>query len=78
VAGIDPIEYGALKAEIVAQRRDIERLAEEMKAQSASINQIERTLAEARGGWRALAFIAGFSGSVGATITWLVDHFGKP
>lgn len=78
MAGIDPIEYGALKAEIVAQRRDIERLAEEMKAQSASINQIERTLAEARGGWRALAFIAGFSGSVGAAITWLVDHFGKP
>jgi hypothetical protein len=78
VAGIDPVEYGALKAEIVAQRRDIERLAAEMKSQSSSINQIERTLAEARGGWKALAFVAGFSGSLGATITWVVDHFGKP
>jgi hypothetical protein len=78
VAGIDPVEYGALKAEIVAQRRDIERLASEMKAQSSSIGQIERTLAEAKGGWKALAFVAGFSGSLGATIAWLVDHLGKP
>ena len=75
---IDPIEYGELKAEINAQRRDIEKLTDEMRRQSESINHIERTLADARGGWKAMAWVAGFSGSLGAAMTWIVNHLGRP
>jgi hypothetical protein len=71
---IDPVEFGALKAELAAQRRDLDRMATQLSELASSVQRIERTISEARGGWRAIAWVAGFSGTLGAGVSWVLNH----
>lgn len=74
---INPVEFGALKAELAAQRRDIDRIVSRLDEMAQSVQKIEKTLSEARGGWKALVWVSGFSGSFGAAVTWFVNHWGR-
>jgi hypothetical protein len=71
---IDPIEFGQLRAEVVAQRRDLDRLASTLEQLAKSMDSVRDTLTEAKGGWRAVAMIAGIAGTLGSAATWVIQH----
>jgi hypothetical protein len=74
---INPVEFGAIKAELAAQRRDIDRIVGRLDEMAQSVQKIEKTLSEARGGWKALIWVSGISGSFGAAMTWVANHLGR-
>lgn len=77
VSEIDPVEFGALKAELAAQRRDIDRIGTRLDEMTEAVRRIERTLSEAKGGWKALVWVSGISGTLGSAMTWVVNHLGR-
>lgn len=71
---IDPIEFGQLRAEVTAQRRDLDRLANTLEHLARSLDSVRDVMTEARGGWRAIAMVSGIAGTLGGAITWAVQH----
>lgn len=71
---IDPIEFGQLRAEVVAQRRDLDRLASTLEQLAKSLDSVRDVMTEAKGGWRAIALIAGIAGTLGSGSTWVIQH----
>ena len=71
---IDPIEFGQLRAEVVAQRRDLDRLASTLEQLARSLDSVRDVMTEAKGGWRAIALIAGIAGTLGSGATWIIQH----
>lgn len=71
---IDPIEFGQLRAEVVAQRRDLDRLASTLEQLAKSLDSVRDVMTEAKGGWRAIALIAGIAGTLGSGATWIIQH----
>ena len=71
---IDPVEFGQLRAEVAAQRRDLDRLASTLEQLANSMDTIRDTLTEARGGWRAVAMVSGIAATVGGGIAWALHH----
>jgi uncharacterized coiled-coil protein SlyX len=53
-----------------------ERAADQIRALDERLKVLETAAAEARGGWKVMALIAGVAGTVGSAIGWLVSHFG--
>lgn len=43
--------------------------------QEAALNELLRTMHEAKGGWRVLLMMGGAAGTVGAVITWVLSHW---
>jgi hypothetical protein len=67
VSDIDPQEFGRLQATVDALESDMS----EMKA---DVRIIRDAITEARGGWRLLLMIGGAAASIGAAVSWVVDH----
>lgn len=74
MSDIDPQEFGQLQAEVLAQRRELERLAEANEKMASSLGAIQRQLSEARGGWHTLVLLGGAAATLGAGVTWLMRH----
>lgn len=55
------IEVAVLEAELNHVRKDLDQVKDDLKI-------IRNTLAEARGGWKTLMLVAGFSSVVGALL----------
>jgi hypothetical protein len=53
----------------------IETLCHDVKRLTIRIEDISETLSEAKGGWRFLLAVSGLAGSIGAGITYFVQHF---
>ena len=51
---------------------DMDKMLENMKTMQATLTAIDKTLSEAKGGWRMLMLLAGASGTVGAGVVQLV------
>lgn len=68
------IDIGRLETEVT----HLTKLIDELKLSNAAINQnlntIQRTLDEARGGWRTLMWIGGASATLGSLFTWALTH----
>ena len=62
-------------AEIKHIQDDLDQIAAEMKEVRLALAEINKTLSEAKGGWKILMLIGGAGGTVGAFITWLVSHW---
>lgn len=62
------------KAEIADLRRDIAELKAGFEAMQKTLVAIQATLSEARGGWRALMLVGGAGASLGAALSWLIEH----
>ena len=62
-------------AEIKHIQDDLEAIAAEMKEVRIALSEINKTLSEARGGWKILMMIGGAGGAVGSFITWVVAHW---
>lgn len=62
-------------AEIKHIQDDLDAIAAEMKELRIALSEINKTLSEARGGWKILMMIGGAGGAVGSFITWVVAHW---
>ena len=62
-------------AEIKHIQDDLDTIAAEMKEVRLALAEINKTLSEARGGWKILMMIGGAGGAVGSFITWVVAHW---
>jgi len=56
---------------------DMEKLIKEMEEVRKSLAAIDRTLSEAKGGWKTFLAIGGAGAVVVELIQWLVQHIGK-
>jgi hypothetical protein len=61
-------DFGHLQATVAAQGKAIEALTAAVNASSAELKLISLQMAEAKGGWRAIMFVSGISGTLGAAI----------
>ncbi len=71
---ISPMEFGELKAEVAAQRRDLDKIVKSIEAMSVKMETIQDTLTEAKGGWKTLLLVGTAFASIGGVITWIVSH----
>ena len=51
----------------------MDKLVASMLAMQGTLTTIEKTLSEARGGWKVLMMIGGAGGALGAALTQLVN-----
>jgi hypothetical protein len=70
-------ELATHAADIKHLHDDMDKMLENMKAMQATLTAIDRTLSEAKGGWRVLMLIAGASGTVGAGLVQIVHWWSK-
>jgi prefoldin subunit 5 len=54
---------------------DMDKMLENMKAMQATLAAIDKTLSEARGGWKALMLVGGASSVVGAGLVQLINWY---
>ena len=54
---------------------DMDKMLENMKTMQATLTAIDKTLSEAKGGWRMLMLLAGANGTVGAGVVQLVHWY---
>ena len=62
-------------AEIKHIQDDLDQIAAEMKEVRLALAEINKTLSEAKGGWKILMLIGGAGGTVGAFLTWLAGQW---
>lgn len=63
-----------LEVEMVHMSRAIGQLSDTLKVQGQALAEIQRTLNEARGGWRTLMLVGGAASVVGGFISWVATH----
>lgn len=64
---IDPREFGRLE-------QQVQQLSAQVVAMQTTLQAINATLNEAKGGWRALMLMGGASAAAGGIVTWLLQH----
>lgn len=68
-------DLGKHDAQIEALNREVKHLHEDMGRVMQQLTEIQQTLSEAKGGWKTLMWVAGFSAAVGGAfvkvISWL-------
>ena len=52
---------------------DMDKVLESMKSMQSTLMAIDKTLSEAKGGWKMLLLIGGAGGAVGSFLTYLVN-----
>ena len=69
------VSIARLETEVSYLKTSMADLKATNAQQSAKLDAIIATMAEARGGWRTLLLIGGAAGSVGGLATWAFGHF---
>jgi prefoldin subunit 5 len=68
-------DLGRHDAQIESLQQQVRQLHTDMQTMNATLGEINRTLSEARGGWKTLMLVGGIAAAVGATVakiaTWL-------
>ena len=54
---------------------DMDKMLENMKVMQATLTAIDKTLSEARGGWKVLMLVGGASSVVGAGLVQIVNWY---
>lgn len=52
---------------------DMDKMLESMKAMQTTLSAIDKTLSEAKGGWKMLMLVGGAGGAVGSFLTYLAS-----
>jgi hypothetical protein len=63
-----------LEVEVEHMTRAIEALTNMLNEQAKTLAAIQKTLSEARGGWRTLMLVGGAASTIGALIAWISSH----
>ena len=74
MSDINPRDFGRLESEVCSLHSLIQAQTIAMKAMNDRLDFISDTLSEARGGWKTLIGLSGISGTVGAALSWTVQH----
>lgn len=61
-------DFGHLEAQVAQLRQDVATL-------QTTVNDMAKMMQQAQGGWRMLALMSGVSGSIGAGVLWVVQHW---
>lgn len=61
-------DLGRHDAQIEGLQQQVKQLHRDMQAMNETLVEINRTLSEARGGWKTLMLVGGIAAAVGATI----------
>lgn len=69
-------DIGRHDAQIEALQAQVDRMHHEMQTVVKELQSINRTLSEARGGWKTLAAVAGMSGAVGVAFAKVTQLLG--
>lgn len=72
------IDIARLEVEVGHLTRSMADLQESNQQLTAKLDQVLLTLSEARGGWKTLMFVGGLASSLGAVMTWVIQHVWKP
>jgi hypothetical protein len=67
-------ELATHAANIKHLQDDMDKLVQDVNDIKAALVEIQKTLSEAKGGWRMLMMISGVSGTVGAALTQLAHY----
>jgi prefoldin subunit 5 len=65
-------ELATHAADIEHLQRDMDKLVESVAAMQKTLTDIDKTLSEAKGGWKVLMMFGGAGGLVGAMITQVI------
>lgn len=68
-------ELAVHETEIKHLQADMDKMVADMEAIKTSLNQINQTLSEAKGGWKVLMMLGGAGGVLGSAITQVVQHW---
>ena len=68
-------DVAAHDVEIKHLQDDMDRMVKEMAEIKKALNAIDRTLSEAKGGWKTLVVVGGVASSIGAAAAWIANHF---
>jgi prefoldin subunit 5 len=68
-------ELAVHETEIKHLQADMDKLVADMDDIKKTLNAINNTLAEARGGWKALMFLGGAGGVLGSALTYFVQEW---
>lgn len=60
--------------EIKHLQQDMDKLVQDMDLVKTTLAEIQKTLSEARGGWRVLMYFGGAGGLIGGGLTWFIDR----
>jgi hypothetical protein len=71
------IDIARLEVEVGHLTRSMAELSESNLQLTAKLDQMLLTLSEARGGWKTLMVVGGAASTVGAALTWLMQHLPK-
>lgn len=63
--------------EIKHLQSDMDKLVAEIEDMQATLRSIDKTLSEAKGGWRMLMGVSGSAAAIGAFASWATTHFWK-
>ncbi len=69
-------DLGRHDAQIEGLQQQVKQLHRDMQAMNETLVEINRTLSEARGGWKTLMLVGGIAAAVGASIAKAVAFFG--
>lgn len=68
-------ELAVHETEIKHLQADMDKLVQDMEDIKKTLNAINTTLAEARGGWKFLMMFGGAAGTIGSFITWAIGKW---
>jgi prefoldin subunit 5 len=69
-------DLGRHDAQIENLQQHVKQLHRDMQAMNETLGEINRTLSEARGGWKTLMLVGGIAAAVGAFISKLATWLG--
>jgi hypothetical protein len=71
---IDARAFGQLEGEVKALHAMLLDQNKALAALTLQLDQVNRTLAEAKGGWKTLVWLGGVSAAASSLLTWAVAH----
>lgn len=76
---IDLVEYGELRGAVAALQTQIAQITERQSRIDGKLDTVISELSAAKGGWRVMMLVGGAASSLGAGLTWALQHLGgKP
>lgn len=71
---VNPRDFGHLEGRVDALQHTVAAQSESMKLMAEQLKTMNDTLTEAKGGWRAMMYVAGTASALGGMLTWIIQH----
>jgi hypothetical protein len=68
-------QVARLDERLKTMERDMAQMHVDMATMAGKVDEVLRTLQEARGGWRTLMWMSGAAASFGAALMWFLSNF---